>query len=72
MGKQKNQKQLDFLFLQENIKKGQNKFYNDLNVKYITKNKLFWKTVKPYLMEETSKVERIPLNANEEKHLFKT
>ena len=64
MGKQKNQKQLDFLFLQENIKKGQNKFYNDLNVKYITKNKLFWKTVKPYLMEKTSKVERIPLNAS--------
>ena len=52
------------MFLQENIKKGQNKFYNDLNVKYITKNKLFWKTVKPYFMEETSKVERIPLNAN--------
>ena len=64
MGKQKNQKQLDFLFLQENIKKGQNKFYNDLNVKYITKNKLFWKTVKPYLMEKTSKVERIHLNAS--------
>ena len=64
MGKQKNQKQLDFLFLQENIKKGQNKFYNDLNVKYITKNKLVWKTVNTYLMEETSKVERIHLNAS--------
>ena len=43
MGKQKNQKQLDFLFLQENIKKGQNKFSNDLNVKYITKTNYFGK-----------------------------
>ena len=46
------------------LRKTKKEFCNDLNVKYISKNKLFWKTVKPYFMDETSKVERITLNAN--------
>lgn len=46
------------------LRKTKKEIYNDLSVKYITKNKLYWKTVKPYFMDETSKVERITLNAN--------
>ena len=39
-------------------------FYNNLNVKYITENKLFWKTVKPSFTEKTLKYERITLAEN--------
>ena len=39
-------------------------FYNNLNVKYITKNKLFWKTVKPSFTDKTLKDERITLVEN--------
>ena len=38
-------------------------FYNNLNVKYITENKLFWKTVKPFT-DKTLKDERITLVEN--------
>ena len=39
-------------------------FYNNLNVKCITENKLFWKTVKPSFTEKTLKYERITLAEN--------
>ena len=39
-------------------------FYNNLNVKYITENKLFWKTVKPLFTDKTLKDERITLVEN--------
>ena len=39
-------------------------FYNNLNVKYITENKLFWKTVKPSFTDKTLKDERITLVEN--------
>ena len=39
-------------------------FYNNLNVKYITKNKLFWKTVKPSFTGKTLKDDRITLLEN--------
>ena len=39
-------------------------FYNNLNVKYITENKLFWKTVKPCSTDKTLKDERITLVEN--------
>ena len=38
--------------------------YSNLNVKYITENKLFWKTVKPSFTEKTLKNERITLIEN--------
>ena len=41
-------------------------FYNNLNVKYITENKLFWKTVKPSFTDKTLKDERITLVENNE------
>ena len=39
-------------------------FYNNLNVKYITENKLFWKTVKPSFTGKTLKDERTTLLEN--------
>ena len=48
----------------ETIKKGQKEFYNNLNVKYITENKRFWKTVKPSFTDKTLKNERITLVEN--------
>ena len=39
-------------------------FFNNLNVKYITENKLFWKTVKPTFTDKTLKDERITLVEN--------
>ena len=48
----------------ETIKKDQKEFYNNLNVKYITENKLFWKTVKPSFTDKTLKNERITLVEN--------
>ena len=43
------------------LRKTKNKFYNNLNVKSITKYKLFWKTVKPSFIDKTLKNERITL-----------
>ena len=48
----------------ETIKKDQKEFYNNLNVKCITENKLFWKTVKPSFTDKTLKNERITLVEN--------
>ena len=43
------------------LRKTKKEFYNNLNVKYITENKLFWKTVKPSFTDKTLKDERITL-----------
>ena len=45
-------------------RKTKNEFYDNLNVKYITENKLFWKTVKPSFTDKTLKDERINLIEN--------
>ena len=45
--------------MSETIKKNQKKFHNNLHVRYIWENKLFWKTVKPSLTLKTLKAERI-------------
>ena len=47
------------------LRKTKKDFYNNLNVKYITKNKLFWKTVKPSFTDKTLKDERITLVKND-------
>ena len=46
------------------LRKTKKEFYNNLNVKYITENKLFWKTVKPLFTDKTLKDERITLVEN--------
>ena len=46
------------------LRKTKKEFYNNLNVKYITENKLFWKTVKPSFTDKTLKDERITLVQN--------
>ena len=43
------------------LRKTKKEFYNNLNVKYITENKLFWKTVKSSFTDKTLKDERITL-----------
>ena len=43
------------------LKKAEKEFYNNLNVKYISENKLFWKTVKPSFTDKTLEDERIAL-----------
>ena len=40
-------------------------FLNDFNVKRVTKNKQFWKTMKPCLTDKRLKGERITLIENE-------
>ena len=45
------------------LRKTRKEFYNNFNVKYITENKLFWKTVKPFT-HKTLKDERITLVEN--------
>ena len=46
------------------LRKTKKEFYNNLNVKYITKNKLFWKAVKPSFTDKTLRDERITLVEN--------
>ena len=46
------------------LRKSKKEFYNNHNVKYITENKLFWKTVKPSFTDKTLKDERISLVEN--------
>ena len=46
------------------LRKTKKEFCNNLNVKYITENKLFWKTVKPSFTDKTLKDERITLVEN--------
>ena len=42
------------------LRKTKKEFYNNLNVKYITENKLFWKTVKPSFTDKILKDEKLP------------
>ena len=37
------------------LRNTKNEFYNNLNLKYITENKLFWKTVKPSFVDKILK-----------------
>ena len=46
------------------LRKTKKELYNNLNVKYITENKLFWKTVTPSFTDKTLKDERITLVEN--------
>ena len=46
------------------LRKTKKEFYNNLNVKHNTENKLFWKTVKPSFTDKTLKDERITLVEN--------
>ena len=46
------------------LRKTSKELYNNLNVKYITENKLFWKTVKPSFTDKTLTDERIILVEN--------
>ena len=46
------------------LRKTKKEFYKNLNVKYITENKLFWKTVKPSFTDKTLKDERITIVQN--------
>ena len=46
------------------LRKTKKEFYNNLNVKYITENKLFCNTIKPSFTDKTLKDERITLVEN--------
>ena len=46
------------------LTKTKKEFCNNLNIKYITENKLFWKTVKLSFTDETSKDKIITLVEN--------
>ena len=37
------------------LRKTKEEFYNNLNAKYITKNKFFWTTVKPSFIDKTER-----------------
>ena len=43
------------------LRKTKKLFYNNLNVKYITENKIFWKIVKHSFIDKTLKDERITI-----------
>ena len=42
-------------------KKERRKFYSELDIKNITDNKLFWKTMKPFLSDKCSQASKISL-----------
>ena len=42
-------------------KKERKKFYSELDIKNITDNKLFWKTMKPFLSDKCSQASKISL-----------
>ena len=46
------------------LRKTKKQFFNNLDVKYVTDNKQFWKTVEPCLTDKTLKGERITLIEN--------
>ena len=52
------------IFCVKLLRKTKKEFYNNLSVKYITENKLFWKTVKPSFTDKTLKDGRITLVEN--------
>ena len=47
------------------LQKTRKDFFNDLDVKRVTENKQFWKTLKPCLTDKTLQGERITLIENE-------
>ena len=47
------------------LRKTKKDFFNNLDVKRVTDNKQFWKSVKPCLRDKTLKDERITLIENE-------
>ena len=47
------------------LRKTKKDFFNNLDVKFVTDNKQFWKTVKPCLTDKTLKSKRITLIENE-------
>ena len=47
-------------------KKERKRFYENLDVKMVTDNKLFWKTVKPFLSEKGNSSSKITLVEGEE------
>ena len=47
------------------LRKTKKDFFNNLDVKRVTDNKKFWKTVKPCLTDKTLKEERITITENE-------
>ena len=47
-------------------KKERKKFYEKLNIKNVTDNKIFWKTVKPFLTEKGNPSSKITLVEGEE------
>ena len=46
------------------LRNTKNEFYNNLNLKYITEDKLFWKTVKPSFVDKILKDKRLILVEN--------
>ena len=42
-------------------RKEKKQFYGNLNTNIFTKNKIFWKTVKPFLTNKTNKTSRVTL-----------
>ena len=46
------------------LRKQKKSFYNNLNVKSVTDNKLFWTTVKPCFSDKSAKLETITLVEN--------
>ena len=42
-------------------KKERKKYYDNLNIKNVTDNKIFWKTVKPFLSDKVTNVQKINL-----------
>ena len=58
------------------LRKSKKDFYNNLNVKRITDNRIFWQTIKPNFTDKTLRDERITLVEGdkvitEEKHVVK-
>ena len=48
------------------FRKEKKTFYNKLDTKKVTDNKLFWKTVKPFLSDKGSSKEKITLSENDQ------
>ena len=48
------------------LRKNKKTYYDNLDVKNVTDNKMFWKTVKPYLSDKSIKSDKIHLNENGE------
>ena len=51
-------------FCSKLYKKERKKYYKNLNLKNITDNKLFWKTIKPFLSDKSTHASQITLVQN--------